>query len=113
MTSRRPALSPFLQYALLWAAAFAGCTLALSGDFALDDATYILRNPALASPREWPRFFYDPFSVVANPTMALHAYRPFTGLIYGLTTLVFGYSPFWFHVVSAALHATNVCLVWT
>ena len=113
LTRAGPGLSPFLRYALLWSAAFAAYSLGLSGAFALDDSTYILRNPVLAAPSEWLRFFYDPFSVVASPTMALHAYRPLVGLCYGLTALAGGLNPFWFHVVSAALHATNVCLVWT
>lgn len=112
LTAASAAVSTPVRYVLVWAAAFGAFTLALSGGFALDDSTYILRNAVLGSPREWPRFFYDPTSVVASPTMAVHAYRPLVGLCYGLTTLLGGLNPFWFHLVSASLHATNACLVW-
>lgn len=99
---------------LYWLAggAIAAYTTALSGAFLLDDFTYIVRNPANADPSLWHRFLYDPFSVVAHPTMGVHAYRPLAGLIYGLTRLWGGLNPFWFHGVSVALHALNTVLVW-
>jgi len=98
-----------LPLALLFALAFAALSSTLSGDFLVDDIPDLLQNPLLRSPGAWLRAFWDPAVLTPNP--ALMNYRPLTALSQVLCLSWAGPNPFWFHLVSVALHAANACLV--
>ncbi len=84
---------------------------ALFNGFVLDDFFYISYNKILLHPLEWPRFFFDPGALSAEPTLSRIIYRPLVGLSHGLNRLLTGGAPFWFHLHDSILHAANTGLV--
>ncbi|PIR18273.1 MAG: hypothetical protein COV48_07685 [Elusimicrobia bacterium CG11_big_fil_rev_8_21_14_0_20_64_6] len=82
----------------------------LSGSFAKDDISNIAVNPVTERPGEWPRFFFDPAAATTDPELR-DTYRPLASLSYGLTAVVFGKNPFFFHLAAVLGHAANAALV--
>ncbi|MBI4677932.1 MAG: hypothetical protein HY748_10150 [Elusimicrobia bacterium] len=94
---------------------FLSCVLlylpSLFNGFLLDDLFYISRNPALLDPGQWPRFLYDPASLLSEESLSRLIWRPVLGLSYGLNALLAGPDPFWFHLHDSLNHAANSVLV--
>lgn len=108
--SRTEAPSLLMPLLLLWAGVFAVFTPSLSGEFLLDDSHYVAANPALRS-APWTRFLTDPATLTVEPTQSSTMYRPLTAASFALTARLTDGSPFWYHLASVALHATNACLL--
>jgi len=96
---------------LLWSAVFLAYVPSLSGDFMLDDRFNIVENPTLDRPSRWPSLFYDPEAATSHRLLSRQFYRPGVSLYYGLINAVGGRNPFWYHLASVLVHASNAALV--
>ncbi|PCI36665.1 MAG: hypothetical protein COB53_08810 [Elusimicrobia bacterium] len=104
-------VSQFQIMFLLWSLSVAAYMPTLSGEFLLDDASYITMNKTLAAPLDWVRFLFDASAIHANPVLSLHSYRPLVGFYFGLMFQAFGLIPFWYHLMALFIHGLNTCLV--
>jgi len=93
---------------LLCAACFYPC---LHAPFVFDDTPIIADNPAIRSVRNLPLFLLPRYWKQIHPgTKGL--YRPTREMLFTLVYAVAGPAPAAFHLVSLALHAVNVLLVY-
>ncbi|MFA6319124.1 MAG: hypothetical protein WC943_17060 [Elusimicrobiota bacterium] len=83
----------------------------LFNGFALDDLFYIVHNPGLRDPGQWPRLLYDHSVLLSERSLSRLIWRPLLGLSYGLNGLLAGPEPFWFHLHDSLLHGANTLLV--
>ncbi|MBI5624894.1 MAG: tetratricopeptide repeat protein [Elusimicrobia bacterium] len=79
--------------------------------FVLDDLFYVVHNPVLRDPSQWPRFLYDHTALLSERSLSRLIWRPLLGLSYALNSLPAGASAFWFHLHDSLLHGANTLLV--
>lgn len=84
----------------------------LGNGFVYDDDTQLLQNPYVTNLRHLKQIFTTTVWAFQGGAAAIsNYYRPVMTLTYALCHEMFGFEPSWFHVVSIALHAGVVCVL--
>ncbi len=97
--------------ALLGLATFALFANCLRNSFVWDDEQFIVKNSFLTSPKLLPQLLTH--NVVAGAGLDSNLYRPVASMTHLLDVQLWGYRPFWHHLVTVLIHvAAAVAIFW-
>ncbi|MEE4272566.1 MAG: hypothetical protein V2I67_12880 [Thermoanaerobaculales bacterium] len=115
-TRRTPRLPPWLQAAVLIAAALALLWPALGAGFIWDDIRQIQDSPSIADPDAPLRYFslnvVESWGSEGRGGEGVDTYRPLFFVALWAIHRVTGPDPFWFHLAVVAAHLTVCLLLW-